>query len=92
MVAYRAETAMVNILREPMSRVEDARQLVVALYQSEADLLPDHQKKTLTVRLHRLANHSNDLAIENLCKELNETKTIFPGTDFEMIYEFGSSG
>ncbi|MCP4409834.1 MAG: hypothetical protein GY807_19230, partial [Gammaproteobacteria bacterium] len=92
MVAYRAETAMVNILRETMSRVDDARQLVVALYQSEADLLPDHQNKTLTVRLHRLANHSNDRAIENLCRELNETKTIFPGTDFEMIYEFGSSG
>lgn len=92
MVAYRAETAMVNILREHMSRVDDARQLVVALYQSEADLLPDYQNKTLTVRLHRLANHSNDWAIENLCKQLNETKTIFPGTDFEMFYEFGSSG
>ncbi|MCP4934084.1 MAG: hypothetical protein GY927_07715 [bacterium] len=90
MVAYRAETAMVNILREHMSRVDDARQLVVALYQTEADLLPDHQNNTLTVRLHRLANHSNDAAIENLCSELNETKTIFPGTDFVMIFEFGN--
>ena len=92
MVAYRAETAMVNILREHMRRVDDARQLVVALYQTEADLLPDHQNQTLTVHLHRLANHSNDQAIENLCRELNETKTIFPGTDFEMIFEFGSKG
>ncbi len=91
MVAYRAETDMVNILRERMKRVDDARQLMVALYQSEADLLPDHQNNTLTVRLHRLANHSNDPAIENLCRELNETKTIFPGTDFEMIFEFGSN-
>ncbi len=91
MVAYRAETAMVNILRERMKRADDARQLMVALYQSEADLLPDHQNNTLTVRLHRLANHSNDPAIENLCRELNETKTIFPGTDFEMIFEFGSN-
>lgn len=92
MVAYRAETAMVNILREPMSRVDDARQLVVALYQTEADLVPNPLNKTLVVRLHGLANHSNDLAIETLCKELNETKTIFPGTDFQMIFEFGSSG
>jgi hypothetical protein len=91
MVAYRAETAMVNILRERMKRADDARQLMVALYQSEADLLPDHPNNTLTVRLHRLANHSNDPAIENLCRELNETKTIFPGTDFEMIFEFGSN-
>jgi hypothetical protein len=90
MVAYRAETAMVNILREPMSRVNDARQLMVAIYQSEADIVPDHPNKTLTVRLHRLANHSNDRAIESLCKELNETKTIFPGTEFQMIFEFGT--
>ncbi len=90
MVAYRAETAMINILREPMSRVNDARQLLVAMYQSEADILPDHQNKTLTVRLHRLANHSNDSAIESLCKELNETNTVFPGTDFQMIFEFGT--
>jgi len=90
MVAYRAETAMVNILREPMSRVNDARQLMVAIYQSEADILPDHKNKTLNVRLHRLANHSNDRAIELLCKELNETKTIFPGTDFQLIFEFGT--
>lgn len=92
MVAYRAETAIVNILREPMSRVEDARQLAVSLYQSEADLVPNHQNKTLTVCLHRLANHCNDRAIEKLCKELNETQTIFPGTDFQMIFELGSSG
>ncbi len=90
MVAYRAETAMVNILRENMSRTDDARQLVVAMYQSEADLLPNHQNKTLTVCLHRLANHSNDLAIERLCRELNETEVVFPGTDFKMIYKFGS--
>lgn len=90
MVAYRAETAMVNILRENMARLDDARQVIVSVFQSEADLFPDYQQQTLTVRLHRLANHSNDRAIENLCAELNETNTIFPGTKFRMIYEFGS--
>ncbi|MCP4271928.1 MAG: hypothetical protein GY781_08170, partial [Gammaproteobacteria bacterium] len=90
MVAYRAETALVNILREKMSRTDKARQLVVAMFQSEADILPDYQNKTLTVRLHRLANHSNDQAIENLCRQMNETEVVFPGSDFKMIYEFGS--
>ncbi len=90
MVAYRAETALVNILREKMSRNDDARQLVVAMFQLEADILPDHRNKTLTVRLHRLANHSNDQAIENLCNEMNETEVVFPGIDFKMIYEFSS--
>ena len=89
MIAYRAETAMVNILRENMTRLDDARQLILSIYQSEADLKPDHEKQTLTVYLHHQANHSNDLAIQNLCKELNETETKFPGTEFKMIYEFG---
>jgi len=89
MVAYRAETAMVNSVRENMSRVDDARQLMAAIYQCEADILPDEQQQTLTVRLHHLANACNDQAIEGLCRELNETKTVFPGTEFQMIFEFG---
>ncbi len=82
MIAYRAETAMVNILRENMTRLDDARQLVLSIYQSEVDLIPDHKKHTLTVRLHHQAIHF-------LCQELNETETKFPGTDFMMIFEFG---
>lgn len=89
MVAYRAETAMVNVVRENMARLDDARQLILSLYQSEADLFPDYQQQTLTVRLHRLANHCNEQAIQHLCQELNETKTIFPGTKLQMIFEFG---
>jgi len=89
MVAYRSETAMVNILREKMKRLDDARQLVLSIYQSEADILPDYENQSLTVRLHRLANHCNDSAIENLCSELNKTETKFPGTELRMIFEFG---
>lgn len=89
MVAYRAETAMVNILREKMVRLDDARQLMLSIYQSEADILPNPQQQTLTVRLHRTANHANDPAILNLCNELNNTETKFPGTDLRMIFEFG---
>jgi len=89
MIAYRAETAMVNVLRENMQRLDDARQLVLSIHQSEADLIPDHGQQTLTIRLHHQANHCNDKAIQNLCNELNETKTIFPGTQFQMIYEYG---
>jgi transposase-like protein len=89
MIAYRAETAMVSILRENMKRLDDARQLVLSIYQTEVDLIPNQKKQTLTVHLHHQANHSNDLAIQNLCKELNETETKFPGTNLQIIYEYG---
>jgi hypothetical protein len=87
MIAYRAETAMVQIVREKMTRHDDARSLLRAIYQTEADLVPDQQAKTLTVRLHPLANASSDEAVRHLCDEINDTETIFPGTDLRVIYE-----
>ena len=90
MVAYRAETAMANILREKMSRHNDARSLLRALYTAEADLIPNADDKTLTVRLHHLANQSSDQAIQHLCTELNSTETIFPDTDLRLVYELVS--
>lgn len=91
MVAYRAETAMANILKEKMSRGnDDARRLLRAIYMTEADLIPNPDEKTLTVRLHHLANQSSDDAVRYLCSELNSTETIFPDTDLRLIYEFVS--
>jgi hypothetical protein len=51
LIAYRAETAMAQIARETMARLDDARALMRQLYRSEVDLIPDHKNKTLTVRL-----------------------------------------
>lgn len=91
MAAYRAETAMAHILREKMSRNDDARSLLRAIYKTEADLLPDHEKGVLKVRLHHLANQSSDDALRYLCDELNTAETVFPGTDMRIFYELVSS-
>jgi hypothetical protein len=90
MVAYRAETAMVNILKEKMSRHDDARSLLRAIYTTEADLIPNSDEKTLTVRLHHLANRSSDEAIRHLCDELNSTETNYPDTELRLKYELVS--
>lgn len=90
MVAYRAETAMVHVLRDVLSRHDDARSLLRAIYCNEGDLLPDHEAGTLTVRLHHLANRSSDLAVRHLCEELTATETVFPETNLRLIYELGS--
>ena len=91
MVAYRAETAMVQMAREKMSRDDDARSLLRALYNAEVDLLPDDKAGTLTVRVHHLANRSADEVIRHLCAELNMTETIFPGTTLRLVYELLST-
>src|SRR5579864_4976908 len=87
MIAYRAETAMVQIVREKMTRHDDARSLMRAIYKTEVDLEPDLQAKTLTVRIHPLANASSDEALRHLCSELNVTETTFPATQLRVIYE-----
>jgi prepilin-type processing-associated H-X9-DG protein len=91
MVAYRAETAMVQTAREVMHRADDARSLLRALYATEADLVPDEEAGTLTVRVHHQASHCNDEVIRQLCNELNETETIFPGTSLRLVYELVSN-
>jgi len=93
MIAYRAETAMANMLREQdqLARPDEARSLLQALYQTEADILPDHEAGTLTVRLHHSANASTDAAIQKLCEELNETETLFPRTNLRLILKVGYS-
>lgn len=90
MIAYRAETAMANVVREPLSRPDEARSLLRAIYSTEADLIPDHQQGTLTVQLHHLANHSYDQAIHQLCDELNATETYFPRSNLRLIFKLGS--
>jgi hypothetical protein len=91
MIAYRAETAMANVLREYLSHPDEARSLLQAVYRTEADLLPDLAAGTLTVRLHHLANASSDSAIQKLCEELNATETLFPRTDLQLVFQLGSS-
>jgi hypothetical protein len=91
MIAYRAETAMAQVLRETMSRPDDTRSLLRAIYNAEADLIPDETAHTLTVRLHHLANACADAAVRHLCEELNATETVFPGTDLRLVYELVSS-
>lgn len=91
MIAYRAETAMAHVLRETMTRHDDARRLLRAIYDTQVDLLPNAHDKTLTVRVHPLANESSDETVQHLCTELNATETLFPGTDLRLIYESVSS-
>lgn len=90
-IAYRAETSMANVLRATMSHPDEARALLRALYTTEVDMFPDYEQKTLTVRLHHLAQRTSDEAICKMCDELNATETLFPRTDLRLIFELGTT-
>lgn len=86
--AYRAETALVHILREKIQahHQDDARSLARQIFKTEANLIPDSQAKTLTVEIHGLSTPRDDVALEHLCAELTATETNYPGTELRLIY------
>jgi len=92
LIAYRAETALVALLREKLARAEDGRSVARQILNSAADLCPNPDQKTLTVRLHRLSSAAHDQALEHMCEELTATETVYPGTELRLIFEpVGSS-
>jgi len=89
MVAYRAETAMAGLLRSETVDMAAARQLLIDLFSTEADILPDKDKKILRVRIHGASRPAANRSLDKLLTRLNESEAIYPGTDLRMCYELG---
>ncbi len=89
MVAYRAETLLVGLLNEKVyaRTEEEGRALVREILRAPADVLPDEREGVLRVRLHGLANPRSNAAVRHLCKALNETEIMYPGTRLRLRYE-----
>jgi hypothetical protein len=91
LIAYRAETALAELAREKIKRLDDARSLIRQLFRTGIDLIPDPLKKTLLVRLHPMSTTAHDEVVRHICQELTATETVFPGTDLRLIYEISGS-
>jgi len=83
---YRAETGMSIMLKEFLDRGQDARAIIRELFKTGADIYPDQEKKIISVKIHRMTTMRNDKAVGKLLEKLNETETIFPGSDMKMHY------
>ena len=86
MIAYRAETALVALLQPHLKKEDAARALIRELLVSSADIKPDDDAKTLTVRIHRMASPAHDKAIAALLHDLTSLEFRHPETDAKMIY------
>jgi len=72
-----------------MRHQDEARSLLRSLYATEADILPDYDRGSLTV-LHQPANNCSAETIKKLCRELNEARVKFPGTELRLVYDLVS--
>jgi hypothetical protein len=86
MIAYRSETALVVLLRRYLNKEDEARALIRELFVSSGDIVPNDSAKTLTIKIHRMANPVHDKAIAALLEELTKQEFCHPETGAKMCY------
>jgi len=92
MICYRAETVIAEQLNPFFSKAkEEKRMLIKQIFNTTADLIPDYVNLTLTVRLYSLSTPRANEAAEKLCTLLNDTETVFPGTNLQLIFKTTAS-
>ena len=88
MICYRAETSTANLLYDVYGRYEEEKRMFIKnIISTAADLVPYKINNILTVRLLSLNTPKANELMAQICKILNETETIFPGTNLRLIYE-----
>lgn len=91
MICYRAETSMTNKLMPHFKKSKDEkRSLIKSLIKTPIDLECDYKSKKLTVSLYSQSNPRMNKAAEKLCHLLNQTQTIYPGTNLELHYQIAT--
>jgi hypothetical protein len=87
MICYRAESAVATLISPSLSRsIDEKRMFIKQIIQNNADLIPDYSNNTLTVNLHSLSAPRFNNAAQKLCEILNETQSVFPGSNLRLIY------
>lgn len=85
MVAYQAESDLLRLVSPHYRRASDeGRTLLQAALASAADL--EVTQTELRVTLAAQSSPHRSRAIGRLCEELNQTKTIFPGSRLHLHY------
>lgn len=88
MICYRAETAMAaSIAPHFYKQNNDRRMLIKQLFNTPADIMENKKDQTLTITITSLSAPRYNEAIKELCTILNQTETIFPGTNLRLIYK-----
>jgi hypothetical protein len=91
MICYRAETSMANLISNSFSKSNNEKRAVVkSIINSHVDIIPDYQNNKLFVKIYTHANPRTNHAIENIIPILNESETIYPGTDLVLNYKIAT--
>ncbi|NEX23744.1 hypothetical protein G3480_26335, partial [Thiorhodococcus mannitoliphagus] len=87
-VAFRSESCLASLVEPFFARHDDeARAFLKTVFRLPGDILPDHERQELRVRLYGLANNRSQQALIALCECLNTQRAIYPGTELRLVFE-----
>ncbi len=88
MIVFRAESSLFNLIKPFYANSEkDGRQLIADIFNTPADIAPDFENKILNVTLLALSTPRANKVLSELCKEMNETKTIYPNSNLTLFFK-----
>lgn len=92
MICYRAESALAALVNPIYVKGKnEKRMLIKQIFNTAADLIPDYENHILTVQLYSLSRPRDNKAVIQLCELLNQSETIFPGTNLKLIFKTTAS-
>ena len=77
---------MASTAREFLSAPDTARSWIATLMRASADIEPDEKAGILNVLVYPLGEERMNRMTEGLLETLNETQTVFPGTELVLHY------
>ena len=88
MICYRAETALSNQLAPHYKRAnQEIRALIKSIIHSPVNMEVDQQNEKLKITLYPLSNQRCNYAVSKICEILNNTNTVYPGTNLKLNYK-----
>ena len=91
MICYRAETALANLIYPHYKRAnQEIRALIKSIIHASINMEVDKKNECLKIVLFPLANQRSNEAVNKICQTLNDTETIFPGTNLKLIYKIAT--
>jgi hypothetical protein len=92
MICYIAETSLAGLLSPHYKRAnQEIRTLIKSIINTPIDMVVDYEKQELRITLYPLSNQRSNVAVSKICDTVNDTKTIYPGTNLKLIFKFATS-
>ena len=91
LICFKAETAFARLLRPHYKRSEDEiRALVKSIIRTPVNMEVNQEKKELLVTLFPLSNQRSNEAVQKICDTINQTDTVYPGTDLKLRFKIAT--